>query len=95
MKEAKTGKKNELMSGYWLYSDGFAAWGIAMIRNDEFPIKIDRKVFELPIAEKLEYFVKTVEENRKAKEEAEKKEASKGSQYVATPKPAPVAPKKA
>ncbi len=91
--KTENGKKDELESGYWLYSDGFAAWGIAMVRNSEEPIKIDRKVFELPVEGKLEYFVKATEAAGKAKADKEAKEAAKDAQKVAAPKPA--TPKKA
>lgn len=76
-------KKNEMESGYWMYSDGFAYWGIALVRNDEEPIKTDREVFDLPVEERLAHFIKTVEDEKKAKADKEAKEAAK-----ATPKKA-------
>ena len=63
--------------GYWLYDSGFAYWGIALCRNGEEPIKIDKATYELPVEERIKHHAKTVAEMKQAKDAEEVKQKAR------------------
>lgn len=73
----KTETTEDLVQGYWLYNDGFAAWGIAMMRNGEEPVKIDKKEYDLSTEERISVYNTKIEQNKKTKAEKLAKEAQK------------------
>lgn len=68
-------KADGLESGYWLYSDGWTVWGIAILRNGEKPIKIDQQTFKETIEKRLEHYATAIQKaiDDKVKEDSKKK----------------------
>jgi F0F1-type ATP synthase epsilon subunit len=73
MKEnSKSAKNSE--SGYWLYGDGTVRWGIALLRNEEAPIKVDEKVRLGSVDERIAYHQTVIAAKQKAEDDAKAKE---------------------
>ena len=80
MKEDAKSKDSE--SAYWLYGDGTVRWGIALLRNEEAPIKVTPEMAKSEVESRIEYHTTTLaaalkaEADKKAKEkELEEKNA--------------------
>lgn len=69
---AKSTKDSE--SGYWLYGDGTVRWGIALVRHDEVPIKVDAEMKKQPVEARIEFYNATLAAKQKAEEDAKAKE---------------------
>lgn len=66
--------KNDSESGYWLYGDGTVRWGIALIRNDEVPIKVDAGMKNQTVEARIEFHTATLAAKQKAEDDAKAKE---------------------